>query len=345
MNIDTYFSHTLPMCYKNSNNLMSSDMQGVWLDGINLEKNKNWMTELTSKQKSLPLNKLKLPGSHDSGAHKINYETSLKSVLAQENRWFKIACKLGGKIKLINKYITKWALANDRSVYDQLMLGIRYFDFRITYITDVGFIVSHAFMCERLNDVLFDIKCFLDNHEGESVVLHVKHDYNQRKSMNGQTLAVINCIKSGIGQYLYPQISEYPSLQDMTLTNKRVLCIYPHTNNVDIWSEDKFSAPWKDTSNIQEKLKAINQDFLQMESDYYNVISYELTPNSKDIWKSVLFGWTGFVKGRNGLRELARTMQAELNVTLEENNKDNLSVIKTDYPNSEFVEIIIKLNE
>jgi 1-phosphatidylinositol phosphodiesterase len=114
---------------------------GYYHDKQSLPAQGDWMLALNNQQ---PLSTLSLPGTHDSGATK------------------------GGPA----------AATQTLSIRQQLDAGIRFLDIRLRAKGDV-FAIHHGFVFQELmfDDVLDDVREFLAQHPGETVLMRVKDEY------------------------------------------------------------------------------------------------------------------------------------------------------------------------
>ena len=100
---------------------------------------------------------LAFPGTHDTGTYRFkNYLIPKLKTLAQ---------------------------TQDLTVAQQLKMGIRALDIRLCYYyKNLGapreYYTSHTFACVPLDEILHDVKDFLDNHPTEVVALSLRDDYS-----------------------------------------------------------------------------------------------------------------------------------------------------------------------
>lgn len=114
---------------------------GYYHDKQSLPAQSDWMLALDNQQ---PLITLSLPGTHDSGATK------------------------GGPV----------AATQTLSIRQQLDAGIRFLDIRLRATGD-SFAIHHGLVFQDLmfGDVLDDVRDFLAQHPGETVLMRVKDEY------------------------------------------------------------------------------------------------------------------------------------------------------------------------
>jgi 1-phosphatidylinositol phosphodiesterase len=111
---------------------------------------KNWMGELSD---TLSLNQITIPGTHDAGADK--HTSGLGFATAP------------------------YVIAQDFSIPNQLNLGVRALDIRLSY-EDGDLIVHHSSFSLNKNfkDVLHYCVTFLNDHPSETIILMIKQEHS-----------------------------------------------------------------------------------------------------------------------------------------------------------------------
>ena len=129
--------------------------QGIKAPGLTLDEVpfSNWLSYLSdSRVVDIPI----IPGSHNSGSHKI----SLKEPLH---------CRL----------MYPWARQQHLSIWDQLSAGVRFLDFRLHVIDGSAVRLSHRFDTSYLLEIaLKEVKRFLAENSSEFVVLYLRIDFD-----------------------------------------------------------------------------------------------------------------------------------------------------------------------
>lgn len=109
---------------------------------------RNWVRELYALRKDIRLLDMFIPGSHDSGTYRML------------------------------TYHQNWARTQDLSVYDQLAIGTRYLDIRLSRIGG-EYYVMHTFMYIPFTTVIDDINRFV-GETGEIVLMRILEDFRNR---------------------------------------------------------------------------------------------------------------------------------------------------------------------
>lgn len=300
-----------------------------------------WM-EYCDEIHNKPINKIVLPATHNSGAYNINFNINY------QNKWLKLSNSLGKRISFIENIIQSWTLTQKKNIYQQLMSGIRLFDFRVSYYEN-EYYISHTYFCVKLNEVLGDIRKFMDENTGEIIILQFSNDWEHRYEMD---MKKNNEVASKIFRKLQPLIS-YPSAfktyNEMVNTNQRIIVFYniSNINNFNyLWSIKHYYDPWDNTDDVEEKIQMLKDDFDKMTDDRINFISLTLTPQSKTVIKSVIKKILLPCSKAKNIKYLSKEIQNEFKNIIKE-NKDKihlLSGIKMDYPSKDLIKDIINLN-
>ncbi|XP_075937656.1 PI-PLC X domain-containing protein 1 [Anarhichas minor] len=134
----------------------------------------DWMSGLPEELWDVPLTNLAIPGSHDAMSYCLDINSPL---IPSEPDTFRL---LDGLFYCFTRpAIFKWATTQDKSIEEQLSMGIRYFDLRIAhkpndssrdlYFTHV--IYTHLTVLETLSSVAV----WLTSHPKEVVILACSH--------------------------------------------------------------------------------------------------------------------------------------------------------------------------
>lgn len=147
-----WFTTGVPFSYALSRNVTAqSSCYGYWASYIDaggkiLAKNcvrayPIWMNEMRNVIGELRLRDLFIPGTHDSGSYRPNFDPLLRESL-----------------------VTKYALTQDDDIRGQLMHGVRYLDIRVGYYrpAEDKFFIYHGITKQRsLREVINQVKDFV----------------------------------------------------------------------------------------------------------------------------------------------------------------------------------------
>jgi hypothetical protein len=200
-----------------------------------------WMS--TPRIQSKTLSQLKIPGTHNSGSYgltrklsQIMYENikflwSLSADSAPTNGQlpFNTDRLYVGRIlfDFIIDTTLRISISQNRTIRQQLDDGIRFFDLRIYYDTDGSFYIQHSLRGPELNDVLSQVRRFLDVHStsGELIFLSISHT-NFSNDPESLPSRVATIIQNNLKPYLYISANsvgtkhfDFQNFRNMTLSS------------------------------------------------------------------------------------------------------------------------------
>lgn len=135
-----------------------------------------WMGQHKLFLEKMPLRKICLPGTHDSGA----YSGALTDRAIPGHHLPKWICDL-----LNSRYLSclmypgfrvgiTWSVTQHIDIATQLCLGVRYFDMRVA-LHEGAFHLVHTFLGPKLEPILEKISLFLEENPEEIVLLDFNH--------------------------------------------------------------------------------------------------------------------------------------------------------------------------
>ncbi|KAK2835925.1 hypothetical protein Q5P01_016409 [Channa striata] len=134
----------------------------------------DWMSALPEELWDIPLTDLAIPGSHDAMSYCLDINSPL---VRSESSLFRLLDRLF--YCFTRPVIFKWCTTQDKTIEDQLSIGIRFFDLRIAHkpndaSSDLYFthiIYTHLTVLETL----LSVATWLDLHPKEIVILACSH--------------------------------------------------------------------------------------------------------------------------------------------------------------------------
>jgi hypothetical protein len=152
-----------------------------------------WMADMMQQIGDVPLCRVTLPGTHDSGTHGMTTRSALDPynegarlrVLVSAER---LAQQRGTSARPL---IALWSKAQDLSITDQLQAGIRYLDLRVSLV-DSTYVLGHVLVCGTLDDALQQLLMFTQQYPSELIIVDVNHAYGM-ETIESQ-VALINFI-------------------------------------------------------------------------------------------------------------------------------------------------------
>lgn len=160
---------------------MGTTDQNVKIQDINFKLD-NWMGDLGKNIEDLPISRLIIPGTHDSGTSSIIIPTikisgKKRSIISR----IKLAIEAIEYLKAVS------SKAQNLSISDQLSNGARYIDLRIQRYKGAEYRLYHGFKkCGWLDPELESISEFIKYHKQEIVIIgitpyekHEQSDFNK----------------------------------------------------------------------------------------------------------------------------------------------------------------------
>jgi len=131
----------------------------------------NWMAQLVTHIADTPLHRLRLPGTHDSGAYHLS-----RTRMGDLPAWLRAVnnATRGIVTRPITPIIAGWGEAQSLDVYNQLKRGARYLDLRVVHERG-GYFTEHGMAGASYEDVLTQVAAFLTDHASEIVLCVFNH--------------------------------------------------------------------------------------------------------------------------------------------------------------------------
>ncbi|XP_044054678.1 PI-PLC X domain-containing protein 1 isoform X2 [Siniperca chuatsi] len=182
----------------------------------------DWMSALPEELWDIPLTNLAIPGSHDAMSYCLDINSPL---IHSESDSFRL---LDGLFYCFTRpAIFKWATTQDKSIEEQLSMGIRFFDLRIAhkpkdsssdlYFTHV--IYTYLTVLETLSSVA----TWLESHPKEIVIFACSHFEGIDDKLHQ---AFIFSLKKLFGSKLCPHKESVLTLRSLWTSGYQVILSY-----------------------------------------------------------------------------------------------------------------------
>lgn len=238
-----------------------------------------WIQNMLNDNPTLNTNELLFPGSHDSGAYKI--EPSVEIVTSSA------AMEFLNTNAIAKPIATKWSQCQDKTIYEQLKMGIHYLDLRIAFLENEWWI-AHTFACVRVSEVFDDIvKFYSENNDDHILFMRIKDDN-----------ANFDIVKENIGSFwtqfrehdifslIFPTTSVSNNISQM-VTNKTpiILVTYWTTDITSAIRDDLNNQLYADDSDTTKVVSFMKDslDALRTDNSDFVVAQAILTPQTQDI--------------------------------------------------------------
>ncbi|XP_037530293.1 PI-PLC X domain-containing protein 1 [Nematolebias whitei] len=183
---------------------------------------RDWMSALPEELWDIPLTQLAIPGSHDAMSYCLDINSPLVRSESDLLRLLDVLFYC-----FTRPLIFKWATTQDKTIEEQLSMGIRYFDLRVAhkpndsssdlYFTHV--IYTHLTVLETLVSVV----SWLCSHPKEIVILACSHFEGIDDRYHE---AFICCLKKLFGPKLCPWKEPNLSLRSLWASGYQVILSY-----------------------------------------------------------------------------------------------------------------------
>ncbi|TKR64616.1 hypothetical protein L596_025114 [Steinernema carpocapsae] len=154
-----------------------------------------WMSRLPPTVTARSIRELKIPGSHDSAA----FELFISMKCATDNS--NVVQFIGNNLPPSRRIIRRWAITQHLPILDQLNLGIRYLDLRVSrsICGQAPYRMVHTLFGHALETIFDSVKQFLDENLEEFVILDINHVYSMRGDADIDT--IIDLIHGKFGKW------------------------------------------------------------------------------------------------------------------------------------------------
>ena len=270
-------------------------------------RRENWMSYFQNKS----IHELVIPGSHDSFAY------DFKILGPNES----------GMPRIANLFIKLWAKCQSKTIYEQLLMGIRYFDIRITKYNGEYYTI-HSLIAIPVNQVLHDILLFIDTFPTEKIILDFNHLY-------------IDDVKE-FEEYLKFQIGDKAvsnnndNIVAAIGTLDKPLFVFVDDDNTSFFNSDILKSFWHDTNDVNLLTSSMSEE---SKEGLLRITQAILTPTQTD----VLLGIFLFFIFPSSLKALTYKNKQRIYDYLELDIQ-NKNIIITDFVDENYVDLCIREN-
>lgn len=265
-------------------------------------ENSEWMSSLSD---SMPVSIVSIPGTHDSAAYKMNGAS---------------------------KILSPWAKTQDKSISQQLDMGVRYFDLRV--YDDMSMHHGIAWVGESLLYHLKEINSFLELHPREFVIVRLKNE--QGTNITEDYTFLKNIVKvipeSGVYNKLYTKVNSLPVVKDV---RGKIVMI----DDTGGWLMPFSAYNYRKAIFIQDNYKDVSIDEkLRLVTTFINGVNTE--------YRYLSLNHLSFTNSPKTIYNVSMEMNTRFDKWFVE-NKDNLQTVGitiVDFANQTLINNIIDLN-
>lgn len=253
----------------------------------------SWMNKLPDTIKGKTINRIVLPGSHDSCAYKIDIEIPTLSPTFEKIRKY---AKFSYPLEL-------WTKTQKLSIYEQLMSGIRYLDLRISKLNG-NFYGSHTFACVQFANVLDQIADFTKDHLSEILILDLSYDHENKSNVtDAVSTELCELVKTHrLYQYCYDiKNDKLPTYTEMIAKNTPILLVLDDMvygiNTIKALTYKGRIKNWTNSqSACDNTIRILSQLYsLKKVDDVITIFEETVTPADNNIIDSIIYISTSIV--------------------------------------------------
>ncbi|XP_034099796.2 PI-PLC X domain-containing protein 3-like, partial [Drosophila albomicans] len=261
-----------------------------------------WMTEMRDKLGELRLRDLFIPGTHDSGSYRPNFDP-LKN----------------------ESIVTKYTLTQDDDIHGQLVHGARYLDIRVGYFRSLEkkFFIYHGTKGQPLQEVIQMVKEFVKK-TNEIVIFGLKEfPVGFGENLDDHKL-LVEYLKEHFGDVIVKHPLTWNStLNDIWKQHQNVILAYDKDEIVKNYTQFVFQAVEQNWGNAQtwEKLEDyLNSTYRILEVPVADMA--ELTPRDRS---------TMFFDTLGGLRQMADNVNCRISQLYRGELGEIANIVAADY--------------
>ncbi|XP_060563653.1 PI-PLC X domain-containing protein 3-like [Ruditapes philippinarum] len=290
-----------------------------------------WMSQIPEKLWDTPLSKIAIPGSHDSFSNQLDPNSEIGPDAPPAIRL------LGPVAKGI---LLKWSVTQTFNLKQQLMNGIRYFDFRVSSrngTDQIHFI--HNLYGTSVADGLDELIEFLDINKKEIVILDFNHFYGMGDDHH---IKFLEMLLEKCGEKLCMFVGMESLTLNMLWENGLQIIIMYHNEIAkemcQFWPGYTCKSHWAETTDMNNMFTFLDKVKHIENVNRFNVCQCVLTPN------------IGYILGNlNGslLENIAKDVMPEAIrwVKQQRRGTSGVNIVTTDFIElGDFAKSVISLN-
>ena len=296
-----------------------------------------WMEEYGEKHGlgEKPLSKVGLPGTHDSGTYRFEKDkgASPDSGLTKIEDILDRGSVLGGLNDMIlNTIFERLCRCQTLTIRQQLDKGIRYIDLRVGFHPESGtFLTCHGVFCVDVQEILDEIKDFLDENSKEIVIVEFKKLYGLGEPQN-TTLSKMIFKTLGDKLAIHDTCPPNAPVQTYWDNGYQAVVLYQDGATVNkskgrLWPLQELDSPWPNVGTTNDLHVALKEKVSSRNPRKFFCAQGILTPDANVIKREIMKG--------DGLsiRKLAKQCAGKVVDWVEDDWKpaDQLNIVIVDF--------------
>ncbi len=246
-------------------------------------KEDSWMGDLADVIGKKPINRVILPGSHDTGTYAISNQSQLAPDISDTLKfWLQF-----DPLKI--QHLKNWAVTQNLNISEQLEMGIRYLDIRLCKLADGTLSTCHSVSGESMQNVVNQVAEFLQQpeHAKEIIFMDINHVAGlSNADIDQLTQTLTAAFSSKIASPLLLTPSNL--LSHFWLQKKQVIIFFANDYAVATypnlyWSENRINSPWGDKQDAQQLQTFLQTSLHSRDFTKMHVLQTQETPSDQSI--------------------------------------------------------------
>lgn len=243
----------------------------------------DWMYNHRQYLGPLKLNQACLLGSHDSATAAISRQSSFGADAKSKVGFWHY-------LPFAHSIAAEWARTQKLFIFDQLIAGVRYLDFRICQTKKNVLYTSHALLGRPIHYVIEAIRSFMQAHPKEILFLDFNHFYAMKENDHEQ---LIQLLVQAFGDKILPRAAELNiTFDQLWQTNYRVVIFYHHhlstLHHPCLWRAEQVYSIWPDVLRFRSLQRFLEQNLQEQQQTRLIIRQCILSPSFWQIFRSLL---------------------------------------------------------
>lgn len=264
-----------------------------------ITNNDGWLWKNKKYYLTDKVNKIIIPGTHDSGAYKLDWLIAG----AKGNAVLNTLRMIGIVVPWVRVILNGWTITHNLSPYNQLKLGIRSLDLRMYYDEPTKKLrLAHSLSVMSFDNMLKQIAKWVSEkaNSKEFLILQIKTDYGNRKTFDKPAIITKFWNKIKSNKTIFSKLwnkKKIPTYFEMVQAKKNIIILIPNkyhsfANKVGIYPlslNSDYKSKWPNVASMKKSLVAQNK-FLSgrknIKNKFVDVLA-TVTTQTSDIIKSI----------------------------------------------------------
>lgn len=261
--------------------------------------NDGWLWANRKYYYTKKINKIMVPGTHDTAAYKVDWLVGG----ADGNKLLNILRMVGIGVPWIRVILDGWTITHNLTPYQQLKLGIRSFDLRMYYDKpSKSFRIAHTLSVMSFDNMLKQIAKWVSEkaNSKEFLIVQIKSDYANRKNMEKANILDKFWKKLKSNKVIFNKLwnqNKMPTYFELVQSKKNIVLVVKSSyvgaakkNGINPLSLSRdYVSAWPNTNLVKKSLNAQN-NFLKnrgkVSNKFVDVLA-TVTTQASDIIKSI----------------------------------------------------------